>query len=310
MTKHLSPSPCVTEKARAGAFISFFDRTPPGIFCPHFHVLAHGNGCPFACDYCFLLGTFRKLIDFQRPTLFTNYSQMQRETERFLQRNEPCTLNIGELSDSLAYDAYTGISQWIVPMFGRQEKHKLIMLTKSADVDQLVPLRHNGRTVVSFSVNAPEVAGQFEKKAPAPAKRLAAAKKVAAAGYPVRLRIDPMIPIANWHDQYAQLVEMIADAGVFVERLTLGTLRFYPATKAFAGFWGRDTSVFDYGSCVDGSDNRRRVPHALRMEMYCRTIELLWDAFPNVPVGLCKETVALRDELGFGDRDSQCNCTL
>jgi len=28
------------------------------------------------------------------------------------------------------------------------------------------------------------------------------------------------------------------------------------------------------------------------MEMYCRTIELLWDAFPNVPVGLCKETVA------------------
>lgn len=303
-------APAITEKVRKGGFISFFDRTPPDICCPHFHVLAHGNGCPFGCDYCFLLGTFRGLIDFRRPTVFTNYPRMRRDVERFLQRKEPCTLNMGELSDSLAYDPYTRISQWIVPMFSRQEKHRLIMLTKSTNVDQLLPLCHGGRTIVSFSVNAPEVASWFESKAPFPMERLAAAEKASAAGYSVRLRIDPMIPVPNWTEQYARLVEMIVAARVTVDRFTIGSLRFFPATKAFARFWGRDTSVFDYGSGVDGSDKRRRISHTLRVDMYCHMLELLWDAFPNVPVGLCKETLALREEMGFSEQDSQCNCTL
>jgi len=37
-------------RKRHTAFIHYFDKTPEGIICPHFWVLAFANGCPFACN--------------------------------------------------------------------------------------------------------------------------------------------------------------------------------------------------------------------------------------------------------------------
>jgi hypothetical protein len=36
----------VTLRVKSGKFIRKFDKTPPGIFCPHFWVIALGQSCP------------------------------------------------------------------------------------------------------------------------------------------------------------------------------------------------------------------------------------------------------------------------
>ncbi len=291
----------IVERPRKSSFVRYFDKTPPGIVCPHFFILAHANGCIYRCAYCYLQLTFRGDV---RATIFTNRADLLADVRRFLARPEPSTLNAGELSDALATDDRTGLTKDLVPLFAAQERHALILLTKSANVENLLELEHNGRTIVSFSVNAEEVAARYEPGAPSPAARVAAARRVADAGYPVRFRIDPIIPVPGWEDSYRKLIEHIL-AVARPQRITLGSLRFFPNVKTFAHKLGRDTSVFDYGTERTAADGRRRIPLSRRVRIY----RYLMDLIPNdVEVGLCKESEGCHQALDIGE--VVCNCTL
>jgi spore photoproduct lyase len=287
-------------RVRKSPFVRYFDKTPPGIVCPHFFILAHGNGCGYRCAYCYLQLTFRGEV---RPVVFTNREAMLAEVRRFLARPEPAALNAGELADALAFDDATRLTADLVPLFAAQDRHLLVLLTKSANVDGLLPLAHNRRTVVSFSVNAPEVAARYEPGAPPPEERIAAGARVAAAGYPLRFRIDPLIPVPGWEEMYGRLVERIL-AVAPPERITLGSLRYFRNVPVYARKLGRDASVFDYGTEPSPEDGRRRVPLELRLRMYRRLADLLP---AGVEVGLCKETESCHS--AFPLPRVVCNCT-
>ena len=99
------------------------------------------------------------------------------------------------------------------------------MLTKSDNVDDILDLDHNGHTVIAWSMNNDAVSRKFEIGAPTFQRRLTAAKKTQEAGYPLRMRLDPIVPIDGWQDAYAKTIEEIFSL-VSPERVTLGTLRF------------------------------------------------------------------------------------
>jgi len=284
----------VTQRVRKSRFIRLFDRTPNGIVCPHFWLLAWADGCPYRCAYCYLLGTFRGHVE---PVVFSNLDRLDSEIDRFLASNSRCILNAGELTDSLAITDTVPIR--LIRRFARQDKSKLLLLTKSANVRNLLNLDHNGQTIVSFSINAIEVSKRFENGAPGLSERLEAAAMCKDAGYPVRIRLDPMIPIEGWQVTYEHVVGEINILNP--ERVTLGALRYFPVAKVFARKLGRDVSVFDYAveRCVDG---RRRVPKLLRIEMYRTALKRL-----KVPAGVCKET---KDVVRLLDLNQRCNCTL
>jgi spore photoproduct lyase len=300
----------VTLRERSGNFIRKFDKTPPGIFCPHFWVIALGQGCPHGCDYCYLYGTYRNLIDFQRPTVYTNQDDMRKEVEKFLSAEEPRVLNTGELSDSLVLEPYTGVMRWLVPMFGRQDAHLLLLLTKSDSVNPILGLEHNGRTRVSFSINALQVAKLFEGSAPSPLRRIQAARLAQNSGYRIGIRIDPMLPVEEWQREYVELLDLIEAFHVKPEVFTLGTLRYFAAVKAFSKVWGRNRSVWEFESRRDGSDGRYRLLAEVRKEMYLTMLDEIRKRWPGVPVGICKETAELRKAIGFSAKDNRCNCTF
>ena len=54
----------------------------------------------------------------------------------------------------------------MVPFFARHPYARMVILTKSADVENLLDLDHAGRTILSWTVNAPEVAQRFERNTP------------------------------------------------------------------------------------------------------------------------------------------------
>jgi len=99
------------------------------------------------------------------------------------------------------------------------------MLTKSDNIDNILDIDHNGHTVIAWSMNNDMVSRKFEIGAPTFERRLNAAYRVQQAGYPVRIRLDPIVPFDGWEVAYSETIDRIFQK-VIPERITLGTLRF------------------------------------------------------------------------------------
>ena len=141
------------------------------------------------------------------------------------------------MADSLALDHLTRAGREFIPWFGRSGNGYLFMLTKSDNVDDILDLPHNGHTIVAWSMNNAAVSRKYEIGAPSFRRRLAAARKVQEAGYPLRIRLDPIVPFEGWENAYAETIKEIFSS-VSPERITLGTLRFEK------GFYNMRNTIF------------------------------------------------------------------
>jgi DNA repair photolyase len=85
-------------------------------------------------------------------------------------------------------------------------EHPLTIVTKSAlierDLDLLAPLarKHLVRAFISVTTLDRSLARRLEPRAAAPARRLEAVQRLAAAGVPVGVMVAPVIPALNDHD--------------------------------------------------------------------------------------------------------------
>jgi len=289
------------------AIIELFDKTPfpvkrTDVVCPHFMELKWANGCRFNCAWCFLNGTFRFLKGGKEPRL-KDPALIVDHLKAFLANvPEPMFLNSGELSDSLVFEGEKfSLTNGIVPLFQGQDRHKLVILTKSANVKGLLETDAQRQVIVGFSLNSVKVADTWEKKAPSPMNRLDAAKKVADKGYEVRLRIDPMVPVEGWKEEYKQLVDAIFER-LRPSRITLGTLRGLQSTINHSP----DKSWVRY--LGDPSGWGKKIEMGLRTEMYSYIIGLLEDEHDFHDYGICKETIEMLEKLGIDYTKMRCNC--
>ena len=120
------------------------------------------------------------------------------------------------------------------------------------------------QVIVSFSLNSFNVAKRWEKRAPAPKDRIKAAGKLQDAGYTVRIRIDPIVPIENWEKSYKELIDNIFK-NFEPERITIGSLRGLQSTINNS----KDKSWVDY--LDDRSNWGKKIGFEKRVKMY-RTI--------------------------------------
>jgi spore photoproduct lyase len=147
------------------------------------------------------------------------------------------------------------------------------------------------------------VAKKWEKKAPSPKKRINAAKKLFDEGYEVRLRIDPIIPVENWDDEYLELVDFIFSR-FDPERITLGSLRGLQSTINNC----KDRSWVKY--LEERTNWGLKVAFDNRFEIYKTIIKHLKKEFNYKNIGLCKETLELWKKLGMDYNENMCNCVL
>ena len=61
-------------------------------------------------------------------------------------------------------------------------------------------------------------------------RRLRAAAKIQSAGYPVRVRLDRIVPVEGWREEYSETIRRILET-LTPERITIGTLRFEPGFR-------------------------------------------------------------------------------
>lgn len=296
----------LVERVNDGSIITRFAKTPlpkgqHDIICPHFLELKWAYGCPYDCSWCYLKGTFRFRPEGKRPVI-KEYEKIELHTRVFLEEcDTPEILNTGEIADSLMNEGDSKpFSKFIIPIFETQKRHKVLFLTKSSKIKNLLSLKSHNQVIMSFSVNAVPVADRWEK-APKVTKRIEAAQKLDDNGFEVRIRIDPMVPIENWKKHYLHLVDFIFERFI-PERITLGSLRGLQSTINGS----TDKSWVKYLS--ENSNWGRKVNSGLRNQMYLALIEHLKEKYNYEKVALCKETVGMWKMLKMDFNKIKCNC--
>jgi len=278
------------------------------VVCPHFLELKWAYGCPYDCAWCYLKGTFRFHNGKILPGFkIKDYDKVRLHVEEFLDKvDEPEILNTGEIADSLMYEnSASSFSKFIIPIFEKQKEHKVLFVTKSDRIKNLLEINPHRQVIVSFSLNAIPVAERWEKGAPSVTRRIAAAEKLIKVGYEVRIRIDPMVPILDWRKYYIDLIDNIF-AKFVPERITLGSLRGLQSTINGTRGKGKDDSWIKY--LTESSNWGKKIDSNLRYRMYLVIIEYLKKRYNFIELALCKETKAIWQKLGMDYKKIRCNC--
>ena len=296
-----------------GNIIEYFNKTPPEIVCPHFWMLKFGYGCNFNCAYCYLRGTLHGQM---KPWFRRRKEIICSLITDFKDKKENTLYNSGEITDSLVNP---NLMEKIINKFELQNKHKLLLLTKSSNVSILLTKKRK-QTIVSFSLNAPSVSKLWEQGSPSPLQRLEAAKKVYDFGYETRIRIDPMFPIDGWKKDYSEFLNLVLSK-LEPTRLTLGTPRGLRKTRMFT----KDPTWWQCAFIDNSSEDSswgKKIALDLRKDMYQNIIDKANELGFKGNLAMCKETPEMWKELGmkvgtYKDKNSsnnwehcKCNCVL
>ncbi len=235
--------------------------------CCHVHVLRSIQNCPFECSYCFLQnyltdGTTKTVSDIDTLMMEVKEKTSQKPQRLF-------RIGTWELGDSLALEIKTGQAAKLILEFSTIDNAVLELKTKSDCIDPILGLNHNGKTVVSWSLNTEHVT-ETEERGTAPLeKRIEALRKTSEAGYLTGLHFDPMIVHDGWEDGYEKLVRKVFDA-VTPERIawiSIGSLRFNPEMKKKIEN-NYPESRLTCAEMVLGDDAKVRYIKPLRVSMY------------------------------------------
>jgi len=279
--------------------------------CPNYWHFSPYGFCPYGCTYCYLAGT-RGVWFSPTVKIFLSLDEMLARMDQIARQAErPMGFYLGKLQDGLALDPLTGYSRRLVPFFAQHRWARLIILTKAADVENLMGLEPRDNVVLSWSLTSEEAWRRFEPGTPSPAQRLAAIHRCAAAGYRIRAVIMPILPIPDWLDGYATLLDDLLGA-VPVERITLGSLCSFPnALRLTNAKLGRVNVIQELlqegGKCQDG---RYRFSPRLRTECYRVLAGRIRSRRGDLPVGLCLEEPTVFASSGLSGNIGICNCVL
>lgn len=269
--------------------------------------------------WCYLKLTYRAAFPF--ITIRTQYDVIKQQIEKeLLKTDTPVMFNSGELADSLAMEHLTRAGREFIPWFGKIRNGFLFMLTKSDNVDAILKLPHNHHTILTWSINHELVSRKFEIGAPPFEKRLEAARKAQGAGYPVRLRLDPVVPVEGWQDRYSETIKDIF-AQVTPERITIGTLRFEK------GFYDQRYSIFTTGRELSyilekmqqmfppkemgGFKNPKSGKYSFSDEQRFEIFRFIINEirkYSDCTIALCRESATLWDRLKLDLSHCRCVC--
>lgn len=275
----------------------------PGLVCCNYLVVSLISNCPMDCSYCFLQ---EYLANNPILKVYTNVEDLLDEVAAAVDRQpwKQFRIGTGELSDSLALDPLLGFSADLIPFFAQRKNVLLELKTKSDCVEGLLALDPQDRVVVSWTITPPPIAATEEHGTASFAERVAAARRVQAAGYRVGFHFDPLIEYPGWEAGYADTIAQLFSAidPCRVSWLSLGSLRLTPALRATVRRRFPDTRVLS-GEQVRCDDGKWRTFQPLRVKMYRTLTRWLRQAAPTVPLYMCMETAPVWEKV-FGQAPS------
>jgi len=257
--------------------------------CCGYHVINAMTNCPMDCSYCVLQGYLNNPF----LTLYTNWDDLLQEIDTFLSGNTGSFLRLGtgELSDSLALDSIFPVSQVLVPFFAQRSNGILELKTKSDEVNHLLQLNHQGKTVVSWSLAPQKMIEREEKGTASLMERIDAAKRCQRAGYPIGFHFDPIIYDEGWEKEYSETIKHLFSQ-IDPKRviwISLGGFRYPSQLKGIAKERFPNTKIF-LGELFPGKDGKFRYFKEIRVEMYQKMLGRLKEVNSDLFIYLCMES--------------------
>ena len=256
--------------------------------CCNYFVINFASNCHMECSYCYL----QAHLNFPYMTVYANSDDLLSELQRTFSENPHHLFRIGtgELADSLALDPLTSYSIPLVRFFAGQKNAILELKTKSNCVENLLDLEHEGRTVVSWSINPRFIQEREEHKTATITERLRAAKRCVQAGYPVAFHLDPMIFYASWETDYEDLIEELFETipATSMAWISIGSLRLTSQLKEIMRK-RFPSSPLPLGELVPTEDGKMRYFKPIRVLMYRRVLGWIREKHPTIPVYACME---------------------
>jgi len=283
-----------------------------GNSCPNYWHFSTYGFCPYSCHYCYLAGTPGVWFS---PTvkIFLNLEEILAQVDRTAsQLSRATAFYLGKLQDGLALEPLSGYSRKMIPFFAQHPYSHMVVLTKSVNVENLLDLDHSRRTILTWTVNAPEVSDTYEANTPNVADRIDAMQKCTKAGYPVRAVIMPIIPVANWQEIYSRFILTLLKS-VPLSRITLGSICSYPQAQRLMELKLEKnnviSSLLNYAPSKS-NDGRLRFNRSIREEVYRCLIECIRRERPDLEIGLCLEDEGMFASLDLQKSIGRCNCVL
>jgi len=254
--------------------------------CCDYQILHTASFCTMDCSYCILQSYFHPpLLQF-----FVNREDLDRELSGLFNDARIARVGTGEFTDSLIWERWTDLTDYLVSRFAEQEKAVLELKTKTVNIDRLEGLDHGRKTIIAWSLNTPAVMRSEERGTASLDARLKAASRCQQWGYPLAFHFDPMVVYDGCEDDYREVVRRLfcCVQPQNIVWISLGTFRFMPALKPIIAQRFPE-STLPYGEFITGLDNKMRYFKPLRMELYRKMAAWIREAGPGVTVYFCME---------------------
>jgi len=266
------------------------------------------RGCLFRCRYCYFEYVLNIMLD------------MEEFAERALAfvASQPQKLwKYDNQSDILAFEPEYGASALLTERFGRQDHAFLMHYTKSDNVGPLIGLKHNGMSIVCWTLSSHTVSREIERDAGTMEERIEAARRCQQDGYHVRFRFSPIFPIRNWREEYRECLELLFSR-VRPDVISLLTLSRLPSYDMIARLF--DPSMLDprFLEAAEQAHEEMQgklygpLPQWAREEIYEFMISEIRRISPETPVSICLESPemweAMSERIGMEDTDYVCCC--
>ncbi len=196
-----------------------------GLGGPHNYYFSHMLNCIYDCRYCFLQGMYQSA----NQVLFVNYDDFAKEIAATAAKHqgEAVWFYSGYDCDSLAFDPVTGFIDYFLPVFAQIENAWLEIRSKSTQIRALMKQPVNERVVTAFSFSDAHSHEKLEHGVPSINKRIQAMKQLQQAGWPVGLRLDPLVYHERFEEAFIELLENIFNEidAQQIHSVSLGTFR-------------------------------------------------------------------------------------
>ena len=265
--------------------------------CCDYTILHTGTFCTMDCSYCILQAYFHP------PVLqyFAGLETLAQNLDDIFKKKQIFRIGTGEYTDSLIWEKISLQPKFLVEKFAKQNNSILELKTKTTNIESLLELDHNSKTIIAWSLNTPGIISSEEKGTASLTARLEAAKRMESKSYKIAFHFDPMVIYPGCEKQYQKVIHQIFKyvRPENIVWISIGSFRFMPKLKQIIESRFKNSTIC-YGEFILGLDNKMRYFKPLRISLYKAIIKTIKEYAPNLLVYFCMENEEVWEKtMGF-----------
>ncbi|MFP4055529.1 MAG: spore photoproduct lyase family protein [Candidatus Brocadiia bacterium] len=266
------------------------------------------NGCVHRCLYCGFGGLLVAAVNIEEY-----WGYLSQIIERHPWQK---TFLLDDDGDPMCLEPEHGTLARLIEYFGTLQDRYLVIHTKTWNTEWLRDLEHNGNTIIVWSLSGRSQSRLIEPRTGTTEERVEAARIAQEAGYPVRYKFKPIVPVKGWRQEAAEAVALALE-------------RTRPDVVSLCCFMWMDIDEMTRRlpeelldpAFVRGAREAREeteptrakpFPRHVRAQIYDHYLAEIRKREPDLPVSLSTENFSMwksfGPKLGFTATDYVCGC--